>query len=79
MDKVLSLLDVVLTPLENVLPSNVRKTIYAAIPVVIAVLGALDGSGVLSGQVAVWIGGAYSVLAGLTAAANTKAVAPTPK
>lgn len=79
MDKVLSLLDVLLTPLVGIVPSKVRKAVYAAIPVVVAILGALVSSGLLSGQIAIWIGGAYSVLAGLTAAANTNPAKPAPK
>jgi predicted Co/Zn/Cd cation transporter (cation efflux family) len=76
MDKVLSVLDVVLTPLAGIVSPKVRKAVYASLPVVLAVLGALVGTGIFSGQVAVIVGGIYSALSGLLAAANTTTTKP---
>ena len=71
MQKILSVLDVLLTPLVNILPANARKYVYASVPVVLGVLDALNGSGLLSGTAAIIVGAVYSGLSGLTAAANT--------
>lgn len=71
MQKILGVVDVLLTPLVNILPANVRKAVYASVPVVIAVLGGLDSSGVLSGTAAVIVGAAYSAASALLGAANT--------
>lgn len=70
--KILSLFDVILTPLVDIVPGSVRRAIYAFVPVAVAVLGALVGSSVLSGTVAFWVGGVYAALTGLLAAANVK-------
>lgn len=75
MNKILSVVDVLLTPLVNIVPEPVRKQIYLGIPVVIAILAALDGSGLLSGTAAVIVGAVYSALSGLVGAANTKSAA----
>lgn len=73
-NKVLTVIDALLTPLVDIAPAKVRKAIYAFLPVVVTVLGVLAGASVLSGQVAVWVGGIYSGLSGLLAAANTVTV-----
>jgi hypothetical protein len=63
MDKVLSVLDVVLTPLANLFSAPVRKGIYLSLPVALAidtaaatVVGALNTAGVDTGTAAQWIG-----------------------